>query len=333
MKNLYHIVRHLPAYLWTWTVRKGVLALIIVFGLLTLINAQSSGSRGGLSHQQYHPSPSHDLATISQSESTEIVSVEAKVELRVAPDQIRIVLAVTGDGKTSTECQAKVSEKIQQLRKSLGAMEIPDENIVEDFIAILPEYKFEIETREGEQFAVERMHKFNMQSNLHIKVENDAQALKAIYVAFEASVTDIIAFDYWSTKLDDKKSEALKLAIEKAKAKSEMLLGATFDNPLKPINITSGTLVVMPDKLYESFGQSYSQSVTQERYGKARNLPVIHAVRPKNTYYRGHFDEFGDQHSGDVPMRPEITVVAEVEMHYASPVAIEYRRLMASAKE
>lgn len=332
MKNLTRTMRHSLIDSWHWAARKGVLALIIVLGTLTFINAQMSGSRGGLTHHQQQTPTAPKIATIPKAEITDVVTVRSSVELRVAPDQIRIVLAITDDGKTSTECETKVFEKIQKLKKGLESLGIPSQNIVDDFIAVLPEYKYEVETMEGTKVAAERLYKFNMQSNLHIKVENDVQAMKAIREAFKQGVTDIIAFDYWSKELDDKKAEALSQAIVKTKAKSKLLMDETFEKSLEPINVTSATRVVMPDGLYQSFSNSYSQTLTQQRYGKTRDLPVIKAVRPKNTYYKGYFNEFGDQHSPDVPMRSEITVVAEVEMHYASPVAKEYRQLKAAAE-
>ena len=110
------------------------------------------------------------------------------------------------------------------------------------------------------------------------------------------------------------------------------MLGQTFQNEITPINIDSNVRVVMPETMYESFENSYNQSISQPYNRHGQNLQTISAFRPKNTYYRGYFDEASDVHPADVPMKSEISVIADVKMYYATPVAKAYRSLAAKAE-
>jgi hypothetical protein len=56
-----------------------------------------------------------------------------------------------------------------------------------------------------------------------------------------------------------------------------------------------------------------------------RNVPFIHASRPRNTYYRGLYSD-GDVQPRDLPMNPEISVVSTVRLYFKSPAASEHPR-------
>ncbi len=257
----------------------------------------------------------------------DIISVDAQVEIRIKPDQIRIVLAITEGAETPLECEQKVFSKIESLRNALIKLGVPKQDIVDDFIAILPRYEFVIETIEGQKVAVEKLKDYHIQSNLHVQVLNDEMAMKAIRSAFQLNVTDIISFDYWSKEIDSVKEKALDLALSKVESKSKKLFGATFQAMPTPINVTSETEVILPPDLYASFENSFSQTLTQ-RYNRNREqLPEIRAFRPKHTFYKGYTNKNLDVNSKHLAMSCEITVVSNVRQYFASPVAKEYRIL------
>ena len=323
-------MKTIESVIWNWTVRKGVLALIIVVGGLVAVNAQMSGVRGGVGHgQQFHAQqPASYPAGSTLDESVfEYLKVDAEVELRIKPDQIRIVLGIAESAKTSAECEAKVFQKISELKVSFGKLNIPETDVVDDFIAILPRYRYDLETREGQKVAVEKLDDFSIQSNVHIKVATEAEATEVIRAAFKLGVTDLIAVDYWNKDIDEAKKRAFEQAVADAKAKAKFLLGETFGELPQPINVKDSTRVIMPDKLYESFENSYDREFAQS-YSRNQKIPVIKSFKPKNTYYKGHSGD-ADRRPKGIAMGPEIYVVSWVRFYYATPVAKEYRMLKA----
>ncbi len=98
--------------------------------------------------------------------------------------------------------------------------------------------------------------------------------------------------------------------------KAELLLGAMFDQPPRPLNVHESTRVVYPRSLYASFESNYAEQLSGRYY--SGNLTRILATKPKNTYYRG-LQEDADIQGEGLPLRPEISVVSTVRLYYATP--------------
>ncbi len=285
--------------------------------------AQMSGSRGGVGSQASQGPALATLGPLSAEVAQSVVTIDGKVELRVEPTEIRIVLALTSEAETSSACKQLITQQIAKLKPGWIGMGIPEENIVEDFISVLPCYEYEIKSLQGQEVAAEKKVGYLLQNNIHLAVKNDAEAMRALDVAFEHGVTDIIGFDYWSKDLDQKKNEARLQAIKIAKEKSQVMLDGLFDKRPPIINIQERTDVYYPESMYVSFDNTASAEYRTNYYSR-RNLPEIRLYRPKNTYYRG-LDPKTDVQSNVLPMKPEISVVANVRLYFESPTAKAYR--------
>ena len=280
--------------------------------------AQMSGSRSGV----YSPSTQtsqENFAELTTEAAQSYIVVEGKSVLSVQPTAIRIVLAVTHEAKTSKECKTAIEGKIAELRPLWIQAGIKDENIVEDFISILPRYEFEAKELDGQQVAMEKKVGFLMQTNIHLAVKDDVEASKVLDVAFENGSTDVIGFDYWSEQLDLKKQEVRAKALKVAKDKSKILLDGLFGKTPRVINVQENTIVVSPAQMYESFTNASSASY-QTNYWSRKNMPLVQLARPKNTYYRGNLPN-ADTQAAKLPMRPELSVVSTVKIYYESPAA------------
>jgi len=260
-----------------------------------------------------------NFAELTTEAAQSYIVVEGKSVLSVQPTAIRIVLAVTHEAKTSKECKTAIEGKIAELRPLWIQAGIKDENIVEDFISILPRYEFEAKELGGQQVAMEKKVGFLMQTNIHLAVKDDVEASKVLDVAFENGITDVIGFDYWSEQLDLKKQEVRAKALKVAKDKSKILLDGLFGKTPRVINVQENTIVVSPAQMYESFTNASSASY-QTNYWSRKNMPLVQLARPKNTYYRGNLPN-ADTQATKLPMRPELSVVSTVKIYYESPAA------------
>lgn len=292
-----------------------VSALVLSFSLAPRASAQMAAARLGV--EEYAPAVD-GLPLLDRKTAETFISLDGRAEVRVRPTQVRIVLAVTSEGKTAQECQRLIQENIAGLRsrwqEKLG---IPAENVAEDFIAVLPVHSWKMEKRGDAEAGVEQRVGFRMQTNVHLSVPNDDTPSRALSAAFEQGIADIIAVDYWSPEIDKAKGEAREQALQAARKKADLLLKSLFDTPPPVINVQERTTVRYPESLYDSFKNSYQEEVTP---AARSDVPFIHAYRPKNTYYRGlHSD--GDVESAGLSMQPEISVVSTVRLYYASPAA------------
>lgn len=296
------------------------LLILILFPMATA-TAQMSGSRGGVLHGAIPVQGSQGLATLKPEVAQAYMTIEGRAEIRLKPTQIRIVLAVTAEGKTPAECSDLVSKKIKTLTTEWKKMGMAQKDIVEDFIAVLPRYEFEVEKIRNHDVSVEKKVGYLMQTNVHLAVSDDASAMKAINIAFQNDVADIIAFDYWRKDLDRMKIKARAEAVKAAREKSNIMFDALLEKRPPIINVQESTRVHYPKSLYESFTNS-NDAEYQTSYSR-RDMPQIRTFRPKNTYYRGLYLD-GDVQSKELPMRSEISIVSTVRLYFQSPVAKEF---------
>jgi uncharacterized protein YggE len=288
--------------------------------------AQMGGSRAGADGrggdmESFHP--------LSRDVIESHISIEGRAEVRVKPTQIRIVLAVTNEAKTAQECQAAVKKQIEGLRAGWQKLNIANDKIVEDFIAILPAYSWDVEKRADRSVNVESLRGFKMQSNMHVAVASDDAASAALNVAFEQGITDIIAFDYFSPEIDAAKARVREEALRAAKGKAEVLL-ALFEAKPPVINVQEETIVRRPESLYDSFANAVGGEMSNG--WRDGNLPTFHAPRPKNTYYKG-LQTNGDIQGSALPMKMEISVVSSVRIYYESPAAARREKKTAAKEE
>jgi uncharacterized protein YggE len=279
---------------------------------LPLAFGQLGGSRAGVEGGSFGVP---GLARLEPEVVESHIAIDGRAEVRVQPTEIRVVLAVTGDGDDAQTCRRTVDGGVQQLKQAWVESGIEPRNIVEDFIAVLPRYRWQMEKQGDSDVGVEKKVGYRMQVNLHLAVPDDATAGAALNLAFAQGVTDIIAFDYWNRELDTIKVKAREQALQAALSKAELLLGTLFDHRPPAINVQEETTVHYPESLYHSFTNSYGEDV---RPPWRRDIPFIRAARPQNTYYRGlHADS--DIQSAELAMTPEISVVSTVRVYYRSP--------------
>ncbi len=303
-----------------------ILVLVSIFWMFTgarVICAQGFGGFGGAGNLPGHTNgtsegnwnPASELWQLPPENALNFITIDGTAELRTVPEEIRVVLAITSEAETANECQKQNADLVQAVLKAWTVLNINEKNIVEDFINVLPVYEWRLDERDGKQFRIQQRKGYRMQTNLHVSVKTEKDAMAAIDMAFKEGVTDIVTFDYWSSKLNEQKVKARAAALEAAKEKSETLL-AVFAEPPKIINIQERTAVFLPHSLYRTYQNVLEEEV--EYNASWRDTPAIKAFRPKMTFFQG-LQSRSDVRPSRVAMRPEIAVVSSVRLYYQSP--------------
>ena len=149
-----------------------------------------------------------------------MIKIEGSAGVRIKPTEIRIVLAITSERESAAACQKEVQNKIQTLTSAWVEGGIKPEDIHEDFISIIPRFEYLLQSQDDlPRVAKETKTDYFMQSNLHVRVADEPQAMQVLSRAFSNQVTDIIAFDYWSAELEKTKKEARQQALAAAHGK------------------------------------------------------------------------------------------------------------------
>ena len=79
-----------------------------------------------------------NLPPLDRDVAEAFIAIDGRAEVRVPPTEVRVVLAVTSEGKNAQECQQSTEATIERLKSAWGELEIAPKDIVEDFIAVLP---------------------------------------------------------------------------------------------------------------------------------------------------------------------------------------------------
>lgn len=292
--------------------------LILPAALLLSLTAvaQSAGARGG-TQPMLGLMGGGETPPIESNDVSRFVRVTGTAEIRVAPTSLRIVFAVTAEGETGAACTSRLTQRIKALTTALTNAGVKPESVVTDYVAMLPVYTWQMEKQQGRDVAVERRSGWILQHNVHVEVPDEPTAQSVIADATAVGVGDVVAVDHWHESLREVKVEAQAMALAEAQRKAKVFIGALFQKPPLPINFRESTEVVYPKDVYQSFENAYVS-----RYGARYDsrTPRISAFRPKNTYYAGLYGPI-DVQPAAMPMKPEISVVATVDLYYESPAA------------
>ena len=243
-----------------------------------------------------------------------IITIDGTVNHRIEPEEIRVVFAIVAEGKTAAECKQQNEAIVDAVIESWRAIRIDSRKIVKDFINVLPVYEWRVEKRDGENVRTQQKTGYRIQSNLHVSVKSEDQAMKAIGKAFEHDVTEIVTFDYWNSKLDDAKNQARAAALKAARQKAKVMLEAFEETP-KLVNVQESTKVFLPNTLYQTYTNALEEKM---EYNRRRDMPAIKAYRPKMTFFQG-LQSSADVNPKSPAMHPEINVASTVRLYFQSP--------------
>ncbi len=276
--------------------------------------AGGGGAAAGVGYQHYN-NPGRIF-----SANTGGLRVSGTAKINVKPQSLRLVLALTNKSETASQCNETIKTRIANIRRGMSELKIDEQDVVEDFIVVNRDYRWELKKQEKSQFLQEFEDGFRMQTNLHILCSNEEIALKAIEKAFANGVSEVVSFDYWHDDLDAYKTQALKKALESAKSKSEILL-SVFDETPRVLNVDNSIEVVTPSRQYRSIKVNADNPNHPSKYISYWNsYNKLFIPRPWTTFYAGD-EQYSDFSPKTPPMNPMISVVSKVTLTYESPTS------------
>lgn len=281
---------------------------------------QGGGMGAGAAYNAHQNQPVASYQN-SQANHSELVAVKGTAELSIKPELLRLVFAVTSENETSQGCAAATAASILKIREGMKPLRVDQDKVVEDFIVVVPKYRWTLTKLRDEDVVKEVKDGFRMQTNLHVLCNDERQAMAVINVAFQAGVTEIVSFDYTHSQLDQFKRTALKQALEEAKSKSDILL-TVFDQKPKVLNVDHSITVSFPESLYKTISPTPALEEALIPYAWRNKYLKIRANRPLTTFYQGN-KAYSDLSPKRPAMNPEISIQSTVTLTYGSPARSE----------
>ncbi len=158
------------------------------------------------------------ICTLSLAVAETRISVSGTGETRISADTAVISLGVNARDKNVLKAQQKVNEAIAAIRKALIEQGVEEENITTDYINISPIYDY--------SFDLARLTAYSASTALAIRVTDMDKVGSLIDAAFEAGANDLNGITFSASDTQEAKAEALKMAVEDAKQKAEILAEA-----------------------------------------------------------------------------------------------------------
>ena len=162
------------------------------------------------------------------------ITIAGKGEVDAVPDIAQFTFGVSQDGKTPTEAQQKVTDKMNPIIDKLKSMGIDEKDIQTTDYQLYPKYEYQSQVcpmgasaggapvycpPNGRQV----LNGYTETHNIAVKVRDVTKAGDVVAAVTALGITDVSGINFIVDKQDEKVQEARRLAIADAKAKADVL--------------------------------------------------------------------------------------------------------------
>ena len=155
------------------------------------------------------------------------------------PDTVIINLGVQREGLTAEDAQNALRKGLSSVLEALKPLNIPNENIKTDSYSLYPVYK-QRKDASGGNYETEDIDRYRTYIRLSIEVYQIPQVGKIADTAIKAGANRVENISFTLKDNTTAKTEALKLAVNNAQQKAELLAERFNVELLSPIQIEEG---------------------------------------------------------------------------------------------
>jgi hypothetical protein len=148
------------------------------------------------------------------------IVTQGRGEVTVVPDRATVTLAVESRAPTAAEAgrrNAAVARAVQDTLRSLG---IPDPKLRTTGFSVSPEYRYPGEGRAPQVVG------YIARNAVRAELDRTEQAGPAVDAGLAKGATSVSGLTFWASNTDDARREALRLAVEKARADADVMARA-----------------------------------------------------------------------------------------------------------
>lgn len=162
------------------------------------------------------------------------ITVSGTGETQVSADTAVISLGVSIRDKDVLQAQQKVNEAIAAVRKALSENGVEEDCVSTGYMNIYANYDY------GYSGGEEQVSSYNAQSTLSVKVTDMEKVGLLIDVSFAAGANTLHGITFSASDTEEAGAESLKKAVADARAKAEILAGASGLKITEIENISEG---------------------------------------------------------------------------------------------
>lgn len=135
--------------------------------------------------------------------STEnIIELEATVLMNVTADEYVAMFHIEQKGQKLKDVQENMDKRIANFQKGLAELGIKEDEIIIDFLSLVPEYEYDIEKKLFSKTYNEVPVGFELKKNVHIRFKDNKILDKIIAKAAENEIYDLSKVEYFINDTD-----------------------------------------------------------------------------------------------------------------------------------
>jgi uncharacterized protein YggE len=159
------------------------------------------------------------LAQAQPSQPPRQISLSGSAEVRVAPDEIILNVAVETRSETLEPARLENDQKIAACLTFLKENKLKEKNFRTDYISIQPQYN----TRNNENSSYVKPVGYIVRKNLEVRLTNVLSLQSVLTGLITNGVNYVNGVDFRTTELRKYRDQARKMAVRAAKEKAEAL--------------------------------------------------------------------------------------------------------------
>ena len=173
--------------------------------------------------------PTQELPQAFISATNNIVELETKVLMNVTADEYVAMFHIEQKGKILKDVQENMDKRIADFQKDLADLGIKEENIIIDFLSLVPEYEYDIDKKLFSRTYNEVPVGFELKKNVHIRFKDNKILDKIIAKAAENEIYDLSKVEYFINNTDEFYQKLRKKAFEILRKKERLYDSANIE--------------------------------------------------------------------------------------------------------
>lgn len=166
------------------------------------------------------------------------INVAGEGKIKTVPDQAFISVSVDTKGNNATEVKKQNDLVVEKVVQAIKNSKLPKEDVQTQRISLNPQYDYD-----------KKKYNYNATQTIQILLKDLAQYDKLMEDLVNAGVNRITNVEFRSSKMDQLKAEARKLAMKDAKAKAEDYVSVLGQKVGKALTISDNTQIFYPQPI------------------------------------------------------------------------------------
>lgn len=234
--------------------------------------------------------------------------IDAGVLMNVRADEYVAVFAVSAQGATTAESNAKMQATLSSFKQSLRTLGVRDEDLFVDFVAQVRLYAYKIE----EQTATEQLVGFELKKNVSIHFKDTLLLDKLAQAASGAGIYDLVKVDYVvreGAAIRERLREQAFLIIRRKAARYQDALGLKLSGPAQVLADLPS--VYFPIEQYDSYTAQEAETVELRS-----SYNLIRARKSRTSYFNPLSPNLFDVVINPVIIEPVVQFTSYIKVKY-----------------